>query len=118
MSGVSLEEALRGRYRVGFEHTELENGETVVEAYYEKIPACMAEGETEQEARENLRKLKEPYLRKLEEIGTRIPVPDFQDTSETQTEGTGKEFASGEESPSSSTTVAGMGTSRRKSVTA
>lgn len=76
MSPVTLEQALQGEYELDWRETEVEDGETIVEAWYVKMPGCIAQGATKDEAIQKLDRLREPYLRKLDEIGSEIPAPD------------------------------------------
>lgn len=77
MSEVSLERCLRGRYEIETETTERPAGGQIVEAWYPKIPGCIAQGEDEAEAIERLEESKEPYLRQMAEDDVELPVPDF-----------------------------------------
>lgn len=51
------------------------DGEMVYSAWYAEIPTCESQGDTEQEARENLRDAFELYMTDLQARGLPIPVP-------------------------------------------
>ncbi len=51
------------------------DGEMVYSAWYAEIPTCESQGDTEQEARENLRDAFELYMTDLQTRGLPIPAP-------------------------------------------
>lgn len=75
MSRVTLQEALSGIYEVGTRVTEAE-GREIWEAWYKKMPSCVAQGADEPGAIQRLGEYREAYLRRLDELGSPLPEPD------------------------------------------
>lgn len=78
MGKRQLQRALAGNFYINTSRSELEEGETVFEAWYPKMPGLIASGESEAEARANLEELRVPFLKKMAEKGAGIPTPDVE----------------------------------------
>lgn len=68
-------------YKLEYEWDELADGSPVVMAINPELPGCMAQGATEEEAREELREARQEYIYSLLEDELHVPEPEILATS-------------------------------------